>query len=222
MKVLNDCDNPPIGVVRHVTHAMNWISTADLKDLYCIQLVDHMPEVRDDTPESVKRNLAAGRLCPGQYIPRRGEYPAYITLFLDVTFRNFPSLYIFTPVPTLLLAAEIAHGVAYHVLATTGTKHNEVDEFNENEQNEKFAKEYVSKVLNDMQSRRCYRLGKYLIRDLADRYYKFGIRDWRAKRYVKAAEHWRKASVLNPDHKEAAEWYRRAKDMHDTQKRDPV
>jgi hypothetical protein len=215
MEIVNYAENAPRGTIWHLKQAIKWLNPADLEELSYVVLFDDMPEVTEDTPEDIKRNLELGLLCPGQYIPRKGDDPPYIMLFLKVIYRPIPAIYFLSPMTTIRLTDQIAHGVAYHVLATRKGKYTAGEEFVENEEDEWFVEKYVSSVIKKLQSRWYYRFGQWLSRDLAERYYIFGIQDWKAKHYDKAAENWRKARMLNPNHENATQWYWHAKEMLD-------
>jgi hypothetical protein len=78
---------------------------------------------------------------------------------------------------------------------------------------EEFANRYAVEVIKRMRRRWHYRLGLWMLKDLADWHYMMGIREWRDKRYGEAAEHWHKSVRLYPDASEVVYWYYRAKDM---------
>jgi hypothetical protein len=222
MEIINACKKAPLGAVWHLKRALRWIDRPDLEGLYGVVLYEDMPEVTEDTPDSIKQHLEAGFLCPGQYVPRRGEYTPHIALYLSVIYHPIPAIYFLSPVPTLRLAADLAHGVAYHVLALTESKYRGDEEFVEDEGDERFVDEYVSKILRRMQTRWHYRFGQWLKRKLADRCYNFGVQDWQAGHYGQAAEHWQKARMLNPHHENATRWYWRAKELMDSQNQGSV
>lgn len=213
MKILNDCRHSPPGLVWQLRRSLSWIDQADLEGLYCVQLFDEMPDIDDETPESVKQAIANDRLIPGQYIPKKEKTSAYIMLFINVIYRAIPAIYYWTPVPTLRLASNLAHGVAYHLLVMRGHLFKPEEESWEKQEADEFANQYVAGVLKKMEARWYYRLGQWGIKDLAETYYILGMQDWKSKDYKKAADHWSKAWVLNPSNKDAIYWYGRAKEI---------
>ncbi len=157
MEIVNYAENAPRGTIWHLNQAIKWLNPADLEGLSYVVLFDTMPEVTEDTPESIKRNLEAGLLCPGQYIPRKEDDPPYLMLFLKVIYRPIPPIYYLFPKTTKRMTAQLANGVAYHVLATTKGKYTAGEEYIENEKDEAFVDDYVSAVIKKMQLHWYYR-----------------------------------------------------------------
>lgn len=156
-EIINYAQHAPIGAVWQLKHAISWMKAADLEGLSCIKLYDDMPDVTEDTPESIKRNLEAGLLCPGQYLPKKEGRPAAIMLFLKVVYQPIPPLYFLLPRATKRLTVQLAFGVAYHVLATTKSRYADDEEFIENEEDEQFVADYVSDIITKMELRWYYR-----------------------------------------------------------------
>jgi len=217
MKIINDCTNPPWGLIRHVRRALKWIEQSHLESLYCVQLVDELPELVEESPKSVVQAIAAGHLPAGQYMPSDADKPAYIVLFINVIYRVIPPLYRATPVATIRLTDNLYRGVAYHLLASRQYIFEEGDGHGDEKYQSELAREYSLAVLRRMQEKWYYRLAQWAIRDLAETYYIAGMHDWKAKDYKKAAERWSKAWTLNPDHNDASYWYGRAKAMYSTE-----
>lgn len=216
MQIENHCTKPPWGLVWHVRRSLAWINPADVDGVSCVQLVDQLPKPSSASPVAIREAFEHGFNIYGLYRPRDKTKPPYITLNIADIYKAVPRLYWFTTVPTLLVTHSLAHEVGHHIVAKRGyiIKPGETGKLEARE--EAFANQYAFSVYERMQRRWYYRLGGWAIRDLSEWHYVFGMISWKSKNYIKAAEHWYNASVLNPDNNDAAHWYRRAKEMRKT------
>ena len=103
--------------------------------------------------------------------------------------------------------------VAHHLVATRGFVFKRGENLKHHEYQEVLANRYAFGVVKRMEQRWYYRLGRWILRDLAEHHHIWAILDRREKRYERSAFHWYRAWSLNPELDEAAYWYFRAKEM---------
>lgn len=210
MDITNDCRKPPPRLLWHVRRALSWINQDHLKGLGFIWLMDHIPETTED--ENAKRALAGELLLYGAYGPQKGRLPSYVLLLTQYVYLGIPAFYSVTPVPTLRIVKTLAHEVAHHLIATRGYVFQPGEDLSDQES---LANRYAAGVLQDMMKRWHYKLGRWLINDLAETNYAFGAIEWQKQRYCAAADRWHKAWALNPELEDIADLYWQAKDMCD-------
>jgi hypothetical protein len=213
MEIINQCANPPTGALWHLRKSLKWIDQSHLDGVYCIRLLDQLPRPTEQSDEEYKYARAEGHYICGIYSAKNWDTVSCITLNLGDIYRPIPRAYFWTTVPTLLIIRTLAHEVAHHLVATRGYVFKRGENFKHKEYEEVAANRYAYDVLKKMQERWYYRLGRWMIKDLADHHHVMALFDWREKKYEKSAEHWYKAWWLNPELDEAAYWYLRAKKM---------
>jgi hypothetical protein len=211
VQIINQCNKLPWGAVWHVRRSLTWLRENDLSGLFCIRLLNELPQPTDQSDEEYKNAWAQGHDICGLYSAETTETVSCITLNLGDIYRPISRAYWCTTVPILLVARTLAHEVAHHLVATKGYVFSEGESFKHREDEERAANRYALNVLARMQSRWYHTLGAWLIKDLGDHHYIQGMLDWRERNYAKAAAHFYKSCRLNPNHDEAAYWYWRAK-----------
>jgi tetratricopeptide (TPR) repeat protein len=213
MEIVNQCSKVPSGAIWHLHRSLKWINPADLKGLYCIRLLDQLPEPTDQSYVEYRYAFAESHDICGLYSAETNDTVSCITLNLGDIYRPIPRVYRWTTVPTLLITRTLAHEVAHHLAATRGYVFKRGENHEHREYEEVVANRYAFYVIERMQGRWYHRLGKWLIRDLADHHYIQGMLDWKEGKYKNAVKHFYRACRLNPDLDEAAYWYWRARQM---------
>ncbi|MEK6288510.1 MAG: hypothetical protein AABO57_22565 [Acidobacteriota bacterium] len=213
MEIINQCHNPPRGALWHLRRSLGWINASDLEGLYCVRLLDALPEPNEESDEFYKYAWKEGHHIYGIYSPENRNTVSCITLNLGDIYRLVPFIYWWTTVPTLLIAHSLAHEVAHHLVATRGYVFKNGENLEHREYEEVAANRYAFYVVKKMEERWYYRLARWMIKDLADHHHVLALLDWREKKYEKSAEHWYRAWCLNPELDEAAYWYLRARKM---------
>ncbi|HJQ24949.1 MAG TPA: hypothetical protein VKA60_13610 [Blastocatellia bacterium] len=213
IQIINDCAHLPRGAIGQVRRSLTWVNPVDLDGVNFIRLWGDLPPLTEQSPNSLRVAQKEGHKVFGLYKPAEAGLPAHIMLVMNSIYWGVPSIYWRTGVPTLLIARNLAHEVAHHLVAKRGYifEHNERRKKDTYE--EVMADSYAAGVIRNMQRRWYYRLAQWLIKDLADHHYIAGMLDWKEENYKAAAEHWHKAWCLNRDLKEAWYWYERAKAM---------
>ncbi len=213
MEIVDYHSKLPWGTSWHLRRSLSYINQDDIEGIYCIRLLDQLPEPTDESEEWYSHARANGHEVCGWYTPKEKGTPAYITLHIGDIYRAVPCAYWWTTVPTLLITRVLAHEVAHHLVAKRGYIFRRGERLNHREYEEAAANRYAFSVIERMQERWVYRIGRWLIKDLADHHYIIGMLDWKEKKYSKAADRWYKAWCLNPNLDEAAHWYWRAREM---------
>jgi hypothetical protein len=213
VEIINAASKAPKGAVWQLRRSLAWINNRDLEGLSRIELLDKMSKPPDKAPQRIKDAFAEGYGIYGIYHRATKSDSPYITLYIEDIYRGVPSIYWWTTVPTLLITSTLAHEVGHHVVAKRGYINKPAETRKYEEIEEAFANRYAFSVWARMKQKWYYRIGEGVMESLAEWQYGCGIHDWNVGMYAEAAEHWRTAWTLNPDHKLAAEWYWRAKEM---------
>lgn len=221
MEIINQCSNAPWGAAWHLQRSLRWIGHQDLEGLYCIRLLDELPEPTEQSDEEYKNAWAEGHDICGLYSPQNEDTVSCITLNLAGIYRPISRAYWCTNVPTLLIARTLAHETAHHLVSTRGYVFRKGERFKHREYEEVAANRYALNVIKKMQIRWYHRVGAWLIKDLGDHHYIQGMLDWREGKYLNAAARFYKTCRLNPDHDEAAYWYWRAKQLSSSGEEEP-
>lgn len=187
-----------------------WIEKTHLEGLSYIRLEDALPELDNRADDWAKRTVAEGRRVYGWYASRERSEQSHIVLYIHEIYRSLPRILWWSSLPTLRIVRTLSHEVAHHLAATKGhvlgSDENGKDE-------ESVANKYANNVLARMQSKWFNRLGQRCLKEIAEWHYVFGIADWRAKKFVNAADSFYKAWDLDPSNEEANYWYWRAREM---------
>ena len=213
LEIVNRGHRVPWSAVRHVRRSLRWIYHQDLDGLSFIELVDKMPDPTIKSPERIREAFTEGYGVYGLYHYQTKNSSAHVTLNIKDICRGIPSIYWWTTVPTLLIASTLAHEVAHHVVARRGYINEPGETRKYDEYDEAFAYRYAFEVRKRMMGKWYYRFGVWAIKDLAQWQYYFGIHDWSAGKYAEAAKHWYRAWSLDTDHRDAEEWYWRAREI---------
>lgn len=214
LQIINQCSKPPSGAVWHLERSLRWIEPSHLEGLHVIRLVNNLSEPFNELDERYKGALAEAEQICGWYTPQNERTESSITLNLTDIYQSVPRVYWWMPVPTLLIASTLAHEIAHHLVATRGYVFKRGENLKHFEYEEVLANRYATSVMKRMEERWYYRLGRWMINDLADHHDVLATFAWKEKKYEKSAKHWYRAWCLNPDLDEAAYWYWRAKRMN--------
>jgi hypothetical protein len=214
IQIKNDCTDAPLGLEWHVRRSLGWYDPTNLDGLGFIWLLDEMPELTSKAPELLKTAKEQGLGVYGLYCPRQDNTSAHIMLFIRDIYRGIPSFYWWSAIPTLRINRTLAHEVGHHLDAKRGYILQPKEECTNKET---LANQYAEHIRKKMMNKWYYRLGQWELNNIAMVHYTSGMRSWSEKRYKDAAEHWYTAWDLNPELKEAAYWYWRAKNLFDAE-----
>jgi hypothetical protein len=190
------CSNPPWGLFRQVKTCLNWINKDDLQGLGKIILTDEIK-----TAETITNDEAAP-VCKGLYRHGAADSPPVIFLAIPQFYGWIPSWLWWSPAITLRLCHTLAHEVGHHVSSDS----NEIKNA-EPAQRELIANNYAAAVIEAMTRRWYYKMGRYLIKEIAGWYFAFGLAAANYDRYPRAAKRFYAAWCLDPEMKEAAKYY---------------
>ena len=213
MQIINQSSRPLRGARWRLRRGLRWINPSHLEGLCCIRLLDELPEPSNRSDESYKDAWTQGHHIYGLYSASDGHTVSCITLNIGDIYRLVPFAYRWTTVPTLLITHSLAHEVAHHLAATRGYVLKRGENRRHCEYEEVAANRYAFHVVKEMEKRWYYRVGRWMINDLANHHHALAVLDWREKNYEKSAYHWYRAWCLKPELDEAAYWYLRAKQM---------
>jgi hypothetical protein len=117
-----------------------------------------------------------------------------------VILTGLPRALWWTPAATILIARTLGHEVAHHVIRSTGTKpDSDADE-------QRAADLYAIELRRRMATRFRYRLGEWLIKEIADDRYIWGLTCWKDGERERALKQWTMTLRLDPDHHSAEYW----------------
>ena len=195
----------------HARTALRWINQAHMEGLSHLELVDSVPASLYESCELGRYALKMGLEAHSWYIRRHQSRPAYIEIDIGAIGRDFPKPYWLTPVPTLIITSALAHEVAHHLAATRGYIFRRGDNLTHSEYEEAAANRYSFSVIERMEKQRRYKIGRWLMNDLADWQHIAGILAFKDGCYDSAADRFHKAWSLNPDLEEAASGFWQAR-----------
>lgn len=213
VQVINHCAISPPGLEWQVRRSLRWINRQDLSELSLIYLEDKMPLLTERASEWAKKAEAESLPVYGWYAPSRDGRAPYIVLYIHEIYRAVPSWLWWSTVPTLRVTRSLAHEVAHHCIATKGYVFQATDDIDDEES---LANRYADSILQKMTEQFAYRVGQWLLKEIASWHYAFGSADWRRRKYINAARHFFEAWDLDPTNQGACYWYWRAKQMSDT------
>ncbi len=193
------CSNPPWGLFRQVKTCLNWINKDDLRGLGKIILTDeaiNAPTIADNTMS--RRGYYA--------YPTEGISPV-IFLTIPEFYKWIPSWLWWSPAITLRICGTLAHEVGHHV----SFMHDNQIENAEASQRESHANNYANSVIESMTRHWYYKMGRFLIKEIAGWYFAFGLAAANYDRYQRAARRFYAAWHLDPEMEKAAEYYWRAR-----------
>ena len=147
-------------------------------------------------------------------ISRRGYYaypskgtPPVIFLTVPEFYKWVPSGLWWSPAITLRICDTLAHEVGHHV----SFMHDNQIENAEASHRELLANDYADSVIELMTRHWYYKLGRFLLKDIADWYFAFGLAAANYGHYQRAAKRFYAAWHLVPEMEQAAEYYWRAR-----------
>lgn len=194
------CYKPPWGLFRQVKACLNWINKDDLQGLGKIILTDEVV-----TAETITNDATS--VCRGFYQFGTEKSPPVIFLAIPKFYEWVPSWLWWSPVITLRICRTLAHEVGHHVLVMN---HDQLKNA-EASQGESFANNYADSVIESMTRHWYYKMGRFLMKDIAGWYFAFGLAAANYGRYQRAARRFYAAWHLVPEMEEAAECYWRAR-----------
>jgi hypothetical protein len=194
------CSNPPWGLFRQVKTCLNWINKDDLQGLGKIILTGEIT-----TAETIPDDPAP--VCRGLYRHGAKNSPPVIFLMIPEFYGWVPSWLWWSPAITLRMCRTLAHEVGHHVSAMNGDQLKNA----ETSRRESIANIYSDSVIELMTRHWYYKMGRYLIKDIAEWYFAFGLAAGNLGNYQRAAKRFYAAWYLIPEMKEAAEYYWRAR-----------
>jgi hypothetical protein len=72
MKVIDECKNPPGGMLRHVRRSIGWIFPGDFEGIYSLRLIDELSPRNEAASESWYKAAARhGHAIRGWYKPKK-------------------------------------------------------------------------------------------------------------------------------------------------------
>jgi hypothetical protein len=189
------CSNPPWGLFRQVKKCLNWINKDDLHGLGKIILTDEPINTPAITDEAVSRR--------GYYMYPTEDTSPVIFLTIPEFYKWIPSWLRWSPAITLRICDTLSHEVGHHV---SFMRDNQIA-YVEADQRELIANNYAAAVIEVMTRHWYYKMGRFLIKEIAGWYYAFGLAAANYDRYQRAARRFYAAWCLDPEMKEAAEYY---------------
>jgi hypothetical protein len=189
------CSNPPCGLFRQIKVCLNWINKDDLQGLGKIILTDEVinaPTIADDALS-----------MRGYYAYPTEDSPPIIFLTIPEFYKWVPSWLWWSPIITLRLCDTLAHEVGHHV---SFMRDNQIADA-EASQLELLANNYADSVIESMTRHWYYKMGRFLLKEIAGWYFAFGLAAAKYERYQRAAKRFYAAWHLVPEMEEAAEYY---------------
>jgi hypothetical protein len=213
MKVLNECKNPPSGMLWQVKRSIAWIFPGDSEGISYLKLIDELSPAKETSEDWYKKARKHEHFIHGWY-QGDNRAGASITLHIKDIYECIPHVYRWTPVATLIITQILAHEVGHHiskkkgqVVALTGRLDKKPDRDEETR-----ADRYAATVMTKMRRRWHYRLAAWAVEDLAQWHDIAAILNWRDGKYKDAADRWYKALILDPHNTRIGYWYWRARE----------
>jgi len=190
------------GLERHVARVLEWVDQPSLAGLKRIELVDQLPSGEMRVSPRYRAQIASGMGLRGWYAdPTMTSEPAYIVLYIPHILSALPRWLWWTSAATILIARTLAHEVAHHIVRSSGVKmSSEAEE-------ESAANNYALDMRTRIRRLIKYRLGEWLIREVADDHWLWGLTCWKDGEHERAVRHFLQALRLVPDHQDANHWY---------------
>lgn len=208
MEVRCDQDfRPPGGLSGHIRSALEWIGQSDLEGIGFILLMEDIPEASKRADPDVIYASENQLSIFGAYRARSEDLAAHIILIVRSLYKPMPRPFVRTRGMTLRIAKTIAHEVGHHVRAEKRFALLRKSDSETLENEEEFAHRYASDVVTRMKSDERYKSGDKVLRLAASIRYYQGVRAWKKRKYLMAAEYFAMATDLQPDHAEANYWY---------------
>lgn len=216
MRIINECERLPSGMLWQVKRSLSWIFPGDLEGISYLKLVDELGPAKEISPPWY-RKATRHDLCIHGWYQARDHTGTSITLHIKDIYKNIPRVYRWTPVATLIIAQTLAHEVGHHIsrkkgqaVGLTGRLDKKPDK-----EEETRADVYSATVIARMRRRLHYRLAAWAVDDLAQWHDVRAVLDWRDAKYKEAAERWYKSYMLDPHNLRVQYNYWRAKEMGD-------
>ncbi|SRR6266478_7083710 len=200
----------PVGFVRRILSALDWIDPADLEGIGFVFLFDDVPPTTPGKNRDLEEAIRDRLLLFAAYNARSASWPAHIMLIARNLYKPVPRLLQHSPALTLWIAENIAHEVGHHLIAERRSTLRSNGRGTETE--EEFADHYAESIIAKMKSSLLYRCGSLLLRVAAQLNYYKGARNWKKGEYQIAADYFYMATQLRRDHKEASYWFWKARE----------
>jgi hypothetical protein len=214
MEIRNDCATLPKGTFKHIRRCLSWVYPPDLQGIAFIRLIDKTPSdvILELKQYKLPNNL---RHTLGFYVPASNGKPSYIALHVPKILRGVPRWGLRTTMPSLLFARVLAHEVGHHLVSVRGyaLHPSEQPRRRHGVYEEEMVDRYAFELVRKAKTRWRYRLGQWLIRQIAEWHFVQGRVDRERKDYTQATERFLKAANLNPEFDDARQAYWLAKDQ---------
>lgn len=214
MEIRNDCSTLPKGTLKHIRRSLGWVYPPDLQGIAFIRLIDKTPS---DVILELKQYKLPNKLrhTLGFYVPASNGKPSYIAMHVPKILRGVPHWCLRTTVPPLLFARVLAHEVGHHLVSVRGyaLHPSEKPRQKHGDYEEEMVDRYAFEVVRKMKTQWRYRLGQWLIGQVAEWHFMQGRVDYERKNYKIANERFLKAVNLNPEFEDARQAYWLTKDQ---------
>jgi len=189
------CSNPPWRLFRQVKTCLNWINKDDLQGLGKIILTDEVINAETITNDAASRR--------GFYEFGTENSPPVIYLTIPEFYKFVPSWLRWSPLITLRICRTLAHEVGHHV----SIMNDDQLKIAAASQAELLATNYAASVIELMTRGWYYKMGRFLIREIAEWYFIAGLVDAKYECYQRAAKRFYAAWHLAPEMENAATYY---------------
>src|SRR5215510_5303738 len=200
MRLINECKNPPSGLLSQVKRSISWIFPGDLEGISSLKLIDVLQPAKETSAHWYKQARKQGHFILAWY-NANDRLGASITLNIKDIYQCIPRIYRRTPVATLVITQILAHEVGHHIssvkghaVGLTGRLEKKPDK-----EEEMRADRYAVTVINRMRKRLHYRIAAWAVSDLAEWHDARAHLNWKDGKYKEAADQWYKALMLDPD-----------------------
>ena len=219
MKIRNESTFSPRGLISSVERSLEWINPLDQNGISFICLLDDLPKPTDRSPHWHKDLKRRYIYLNGLYLGKHKNQPAQINLYVRNVYRGIPAFLELTPIPTLVIAYNLAHEVGHHLICTRGYVFQPTEVFKHKEVVEEFCDRYAVSIVKKMMVKWRYRISRWIIKRLAGWHLGMGSFDDGLKKQTQAAEHFLTAFHLDNNREDALYLYRRAMHSGDSKPR---
>jgi hypothetical protein len=200
--ILNMCAAPDPWADKQIDVVLHAIDSSDLGGLRTITLICELTAADPESPSWYQAAQASGRRVRGWYKdPAFTGELAEIVLHVPGILGALPRVLWRTPAATMLIAGALGHEIGHHVMRSAGLFKVEYDA-----EEERMADRYALDLRRRMSKRLRYRLGEWLIKEVASWLYIQGLSCWKHGEHDRAVLHWRNSLVLDPNHGSAKRW----------------
>ena len=187
--------NPPWGVFGKIRACLRQINKHHLQGLGKIILTDEIKYLTPDVDDAISSR--------GVYIYPTNDTPPMIILAIPEFYKWVPRWMWLSPIITLRLGHTLLHEVGHHVAFMNDNRHQE----SKSDERELLANSYADAVMKSMAQRWYYKIGDFLIKELASWYFALGVAAANYDHNQRAITRFYAAWHLDPKHKYAADYY---------------